>query len=145
MAHTRQSRPASGLSLQVDVLKTFQVVVSSLRSGEVGGCSPLEVSPDGTEHATSPQIVFFNCLDLHHKSPDSGERQYTSRTPKRRFDPILRSVGGCTAPTWACAFISQNVIFSTGEKEFRHVWRETGLLNHLDHSAYPDPLVVSQS
>jgi len=22
------------------------------------------------------QIVFFNCLDLYHNSPDSGERQY---------------------------------------------------------------------
>jgi len=25
------------------------------------------------------QIVFFNCLDLYHTSPDSGERQYKSR------------------------------------------------------------------
>ena len=26
------------------------------------------------------QIVFFNCLELYHNSPNSGERQYTSRT-----------------------------------------------------------------
>jgi hypothetical protein len=26
------------------------------------------------------QTVFFNCLDLHHKSPDSSERQYKSGT-----------------------------------------------------------------
>jgi len=26
------------------------------------------------------QIVLFNCLDLYHKSLDSGERQYKSRT-----------------------------------------------------------------
>jgi len=25
------------------------------------------------------QTVFFNRLDLYHKSPDSGERQYKSR------------------------------------------------------------------
>ena len=26
------------------------------------------------------QIVFFNLLDLYHQSPDSGERQYKSKT-----------------------------------------------------------------
>ena len=26
------------------------------------------------------QIVCFSCLDLHHKSPNSGERQYKART-----------------------------------------------------------------
>ena len=31
------------------------------------------------------QIAFLNYLDLHHKSPDSGERQYKSRTRERRF------------------------------------------------------------
>jgi hypothetical protein len=25
-------------------------------------------------------VFFFRCLDLHHTSPDSGERQYKSRT-----------------------------------------------------------------
>ena len=34
MAHTRRSRPGSGLGVQIKVLKTFQVVVSSLGSGE---------------------------------------------------------------------------------------------------------------
>ena len=36
--------------------------------------------------ATSPQegeqIVFLTCLDVYHKSPDSGECQYKSRTKK---------------------------------------------------------------
>ena len=27
-----------------------------------------------------------NCLDLYHKSPDFGERQYKNRAWKRRFD-----------------------------------------------------------
>ena len=33
----------------------------------------------------------FHCLDLYHKLPDSRERQYKSRTPKRRFGPALRA------------------------------------------------------
>jgi len=33
MAHIRQSRPDSGLDLQVKVRKTFEVVLSSFRSG----------------------------------------------------------------------------------------------------------------
>ena len=37
----------------------------------------------------SPQIVFVNGPDLHHKSPDSGERQYKYRACDRRFDPAL--------------------------------------------------------
>ena len=36
---------------------------------------------------------FLNCLNLHHKSPDSNERQYGSRALKRRLDPALRSGG----------------------------------------------------
>jgi len=35
MAHIRQSRPDSGLGFQVKVLKTFQVVPSSLESGVI--------------------------------------------------------------------------------------------------------------
>ena len=37
----------------------------------------------------------FNCLDVHHKSLGSRERQCKSRTCKRRFDPTLRA-GGST-------------------------------------------------
>ena len=37
------------------------------------------------------QIVFFYCLDLHHKSPGSGESQCTSRFCKRRFDLVQNS------------------------------------------------------
>ena len=39
------------------------------------------------------QIVFFNCLDLYHKSSDSGEHQYKLSTRKKRFDPTLRAGG----------------------------------------------------
>ena len=39
------------------------------------------------------QVVCFNCLDLHHKHPDSGERQKKSTIGTRRFVPALR-VGG---------------------------------------------------
>ena len=35
----------------------------------------------------------FNCLDVYHTPPDSGELQYKSRICKRRFDPSLRSAG----------------------------------------------------
>jgi len=35
------------------------------------------------------QILFFNCLDLRHKLPDSGELQCKSETSKRRFDPWI--------------------------------------------------------
>ena len=41
--------------------------------------------------AEGEQIVFLNCLELCRKSPDSGKRQYRSRTWKRRFDPGLRA------------------------------------------------------
>jgi len=40
------------------------------------------------------QIVFFHCLYLYHKSPDSGERPCKSRTWERRFDATLRAGGG---------------------------------------------------
>jgi len=36
------------------------------------------------------QLAFFNCFDSCHKSRDSGERQYESKTCKRRFYFILR-------------------------------------------------------
>ena len=50
------------------------------------------------------QIVFFNCLDVYHKSPDSGERQYKSRTWERRCDPTLRAEGSSLPKhTRACA------------------------------------------
>ena len=39
------------------------------------------------------QIVFFNCIDVCHKPPDSGERLYKSRTWKSPFDGALS--GGC--------------------------------------------------
>jgi len=49
-------------------------------------------------HCEWDQIVFFNCLDLHHKSLNSGQRQYKSRTCKRRFDPTLRAGSICCSP-----------------------------------------------
>ena len=35
------------------------------------------------------RIVFFNCLDLHHKPPDSSEFQRKERVLKRRFNAAL--------------------------------------------------------
>ena len=37
--------------------------------------------------------MFFDCHDVYHKLPDSGELQYNSRTRKRRFEPALRAGG----------------------------------------------------
>ena len=33
----------------------------------------------------------FNCLDLYHTPPDSGERLYKSRSKNRRIDSALRA------------------------------------------------------
>jgi len=38
-------------------------------------------------------IVFPNCRDVYHKSPNSGERQHKSRTWERQFDPSLGAGG----------------------------------------------------
>jgi len=43
--------------------------------------------------ACREQIVYFSCLDLYDKSPDSGERQFKSRSWKQRFDIALRFCG----------------------------------------------------
>ena len=43
-------------------------------------------------------VVFFNCLDLYHKSLDSGERQEKSWNRKRRFDPTLAPSIRATRP-----------------------------------------------
>ena len=40
-------------------------------------------------------MVCFNCIDVHHKPPDSGGFQKKSRTCKGRFDPVLRAGGSC--------------------------------------------------
>ena len=37
------------------------------------------------------KIVFYDCLDVYHKSPVFGEREYKSKTWKGRFDPTLRT------------------------------------------------------
>ena len=39
------------------------------------------------------RIVFFSCLNSHHTSPDSGERQHKSKTFKNGFDSALRTGG----------------------------------------------------
>ena len=50
-------------------------------------------------HPTSPpalrggQIFFFSRIAVYHKSPDSGELQFTPRAWKRRSDPALRAGG----------------------------------------------------
>ena len=35
------------------------------------------------------QVSLCNCLDLYHTPPDSGERQYKSRSRESRFDPAM--------------------------------------------------------
>jgi len=57
-------------------------------------CTFLQKGDGGpTVRSTSPQRVFFKCLDLHRKSPDSSELQCRSRRCNRRFDPAVRAVG----------------------------------------------------
>ena len=46
----------------------------------------------------SDQLATFNCFNVYHKSPDSGERQYESRSRKRRSGPALKAGG-----SWADA------------------------------------------
>jgi len=53
MAHTRQSRPDSGLGFQVQVLKTCQVVLSSLGSGREGA------SDAGSEAGSYLRLIDF--------------------------------------------------------------------------------------
>ena len=40
------------------------------------------------------QVVFFNRVDLYHKSPDSGERQYKSRTCETQIRALLLESAG---------------------------------------------------
>ena len=58
--------------------------------------TPWAVSPnsDAPPHGSLPpaewdQTVLFHFLDLYHKSPDSGERQYKSRMYTRQSDQSL--------------------------------------------------------
>ena len=39
------------------------------------------------------QTAFFNRLDLYHRSPDLGERQFKSKTRTGQFDPTLGADG----------------------------------------------------
>jgi hypothetical protein len=53
------------------------------RAGEAHGPARGRALLDPISHsqpATSHQIIIFGCLDLYHTPPDSGARQYTSRT-----------------------------------------------------------------
>ena len=52
-----------------------------------------EVPPQVSE---GDHIAVLILLDLYHTSPDAGERQYKSRTWRKRFDPALRA--GSTIP-----------------------------------------------
>ena len=54
------------------------------------------LSPGGAPLGAE-QIIVSNCVDPYHKSPDSGERQYTSGPEKGRFNQVvvaLLSPGG---------------------------------------------------
>ena len=48
--------------------------------------NPRPCGPSHHEPSEGQQIFLSNRLDLYHKSLDSGELQYNSRTLKRRFD-----------------------------------------------------------
>ena len=62
------------------------------------------------------QSLFFYCLDLYHKLPDSGELQCKPRALKRRSDSTLRA-GGITA----CPFEDkQNPVSAKGYKIFKN-------------------------
>ena len=76
MAHVRQSKPDYGLGFQVKVLDPFYDDPFS-REAVHGQVWDTLIH---TIHQPSEwdQIVVFNCLDLYHKSPDSGELQYKS-------------------------------------------------------------------
>ena len=50
-------------------------------------------------------MAFFICLDLYHKSPDSGERQYKTGAWKRRSDPTWK----VEAPLWCGAISKESV------------------------------------
>jgi len=59
-----EDAPQVPLSIELDTNKTGDSNVGPDASGRARGAN---------------QIVFFNCLDLYHKSPDSNGRQYNSR------------------------------------------------------------------
>ena len=88
MARIRQSSRFAGLGFKIKVLKTCHSVTSSLRTCEEDRLD-LDIIFGVVHHQPSEggRTAFFNCPDLYLKSPDSGERQYKSRTWKRRFGP----------------------------------------------------------
>ena len=57
-------------------------------------CALIEMGAD-VDARTHPgdQIFLFNCLDVYHKSPDSGERRYKLKTEMRRVGPSLKDLG----------------------------------------------------
>ena len=70
-----------------------------------------------TPDCCGEQMVFYHCLDLYHKSPDSGERQYKSRTSKGRSDHAMRA--GVTSE----GLESPDCCDKIGERELRHMER----------------------
>jgi len=44
-------------------------------------------------HRLRGAIIFFNCLNLYHTSPDSGARLYESTACKKRFDRARKADG----------------------------------------------------
>ena len=75
MAQKTESTPDSGLSFQLKVRKTFQVVPSSFWKGEFWG----EAAQENVHLSKKDQIGVFKRPDLCLTSPDSGERQCKSR------------------------------------------------------------------
>ena len=65
------------MSLRADVISPTEILPPR------GTTSPYE----NDQPSEGGQIVLFKCLDVYHKSPDSGERQCKSRICRRRCDP----------------------------------------------------------
>ena len=81
MAHLRQSGPVSGLGFQAKVLKPFEIVSSLNGRGD----EYLVRDP----HRRRSTSFVLNRHDLYHRSLDSGEIQYKSRTLKWRIDGLV--------------------------------------------------------
>jgi len=60
-------------------LVNFRIVCQGLRGPLRCPPSELKGFPPNHQPSEGQQVVFFNCLDLRHKPPASGERQYKPR------------------------------------------------------------------
>ena len=66
------------------------------------------------------QSLFFYCLDLYHKLPDSGELQCKPRELKRRSGSTLRAGGSTACPALDFFEDRQNPVSAKGYKIFKN-------------------------